>query len=154
MEKFFLACYENNIRAYSEFAFLVGILKKYQYDKSAQNERLLNFAIEHCKVGMPLPSGRWGNQLAVALEMRLYEGAKYMIENAEKFDIDLNRVSSVQGGESPWSAEEVYQLSVLKFDFNPIPEDDVDYKEVSSLRDAENQNKIAAVEVGQLLVKK
>lgn len=148
-----LLCYENSVKSYRDFAFLVSSLTKYQYDKTDENKKRLDLAIEYSR-GMPLPSGRWGNPLAVALEMRLYEGAKYIIEDAEKFDIDLNHVSSDLGGGNPWSAEEVYQLSVLKFDFNPIPEDHVDYKDMPSFIEKENQNKIAAEEVGQMLVKK
>ena len=128
-------------------------MTNYQNDKSEKNKNILDLAIEYSS-GMPLPSGRWGNSLAVALEMRLYDGAKYIIENAEKFDIDLNRVSSDLGGDNPWSAEDVYKLSILKFDFNMILEDDEVYKDLPSLIERENQNKVAAVEVGRMLVKK
>ena len=154
MENTVLLCYENSIKSYSNFAFLVNALKKYQTAKTDKNKALLELTIKCSDRGLPLPSGRWGNQLAVALDMRLYDGAKYMIENVEKFGIDLSRVSSSLGGSDPWSADEVYQLSVLKFDFNPILQDDEDYINLPEARASINQNKIAAEEGRQMLVKK
>lgn len=64
---------------------------------------------------MPLPSGRLGGTLAVALEMHKYLVALEILNNPEKYYSNLNAVSHITGGK-PWSAEETFDFSLLSFD--------------------------------------
>lgn len=64
---------------------------------------------------MPLPSGRVGGALAVALEMHKYLIALEILNNPEQYYANLDVVSHIEGGK-PWSAEETFDFSLLSFD--------------------------------------
>lgn len=101
---------------------------------------------------MPLPSGRWGNSLAVALEMQSYQGALLIIKNATALGIDLNAISSEYGGTNPWNAKEVFELSQLGFTTQKISAEDEIFKLYPWMVQLENDNKDAAVELSRILL--
>lgn len=60
--------------AYAHFATLCRILNDYSSNQDMNTTNDLKSITQlFTKSGMPLPSGRYGNPLAVALEMQLYQ---------------------------------------------------------------------------------
>ena len=120
-DKYFDVEKQVNKEAYNNFAMIVNALKSYSFDKTEKGEEILTASIafiRDCK--MPLPSGRWGNSLAVALEMQQYTGALFILHNAEQLDIDVNAISSEFGDVEPCGAEEVFKMSLSYFNDKPI----------------------------------
>lgn len=136
---------------YSSFSSLCTALSNFAYDKNEMTTEQLLATIKTIREGMPLPSGRWGNSLAVALEMQSYQGALLIIKNAADLGIDLNAISSEYGGTNPWNAEEVFELSQIGFTTQKISEDDELFKLYPWMAQQENDNKDAAVELSKIL---
>ena len=102
---------------------------------------------------MPLPSGRYGNVLAVALEMQQYKGALFLMKHAKKLEINLNAVSSEYGGENIWNVKQVFKASLEGFDTIRIKENDECYKEYPSIIQEKNNNIDAVAEIELFLQK-
>lgn len=108
---------------------------------------------EIAQTSMPLPSGRYGNSLAVALEMQEYKGALYMIQNADELGINLESVSSVYG-ENVWSAQQTFEFSQVGFEMEKTTVDDefcIDYPRVVQ---SNNSNIDAALEISKIFQNK
>ncbi len=108
---------KNSVESYNNFYLIMKYLIQYNELQNEETIKKLSAIIQICKFsGMPLPSGRWGGCLAVALEMHKYLGALFILENSEKFEIDLNSTSSEFGGKNCWNAKDTFELSLLSFD--------------------------------------
>ena len=141
-----------NVTAYDAFAELVHIYKRYDIGKESK-ETLLNYVSIFNRGGMPLPSGRWGDPLAIAFEMHAYVSALVLIEKADELNIDLNRISSELGGENPWNAAATFLLSLTSFDSNYIDDDDKFYNTAENivLKDLHNARVDASNEIASHL---
>lgn len=100
----------NDIFAFCCFVSLNNIIDKYFFIKNNTFKNLKSL-IKSISVPMPLPSGRWGSALAVALEMHEYKSAQFMIQNASTLGIDLTTISSEKDGKNVWSAKQVFEYS-------------------------------------------
>lgn len=141
--------------AYVNFNLLCDKLDYYGFEQSEKNEAdLFSVVSATCHEGFPLPSGRWGNALAVAMEMHMYVGALYLIQNAEQLEIDLDIVSSQYDGADCQNAQQVFELSKSYFDDQKIGEDDEVYREYPNDRQYHNDNVDAFLAVTELLKSK
>ena len=144
---------EQKRAAYNNFAILNIALKKYAIQENKYTtEKLKALAILNFK-GMPLPSGRYGNVLAVALEMQQYKGALFLMKNAKELEINLNVVSSKYGGENIWNVKQVFEASLEGFDTIRITENDECYKEYPNIIKEKNNNIDAVAEIELFLQK-
>lgn len=130
---------------------LYKVLNDFSNNENVEKTEQLSIITKASKSGMPLPSGRWGNALAVALEMKFYQGALFMIENAEELEIDLDAVSSEYGGKNIWNAQQTFELSQLGFEMTKLADDDEFYKDYPEIRKANNNNIDDAIEISKLL---
>ena len=145
---------EQSRTAFNNFSMLCTALKDYSYDKSDEQAQKLKNIIKLIRVGMPLPSGRYGNALAVALEMQLYQGALLIIENAEELEIDLNHISSELGGKNAWGVKDTFLLSQVGFDKKKIEANDNFYKDFPWFIESNNANIDAASKIEKLIQEK
>lgn len=102
-------------RAYMKAVNLVKSMERYSTSISDKDKDLLG-SLASLSEGMPLPSGRWGNAIALALEINDYVSAEYLIENAEKFNLETNRIVSELGGKNPWGLKDEFLFSLLTYD--------------------------------------
>lgn len=149
---------ERNRSAYNNFWSLCVALNDFALNENPDTTEQLKSIIEMSNIvnnGMPLPSGRYGTALAVALEMQLYKGALFMIKNANELGIDLDSVSSEYGGKNVWSAQQTFEISQLGFEKTKVTDDDELYKELyknnSWLVQFKNDNIDAALEISSIL---
>ncbi len=143
---------EKNRAAFSFFSDLCVALKDFAYNENEKTTQQLKAIIKSTnKVGLPLPSGRYGSPLAVALEMQFYQGALFMIKNAADLEIGLESVSSEYGGKNVLNAQQTFKLSQLGFEKTKIADDDEFYKKYPWLIQVTNRNIDAALEISTLL---
>ena len=102
-------------RAFIKAANLVTYMDKYRYYMDKNNRDIIDTFILISE-GLPLPSGRWGNAIALALEVNNYVAAEYLIDNANRLKLDTNTVVSELGGKNPWSLKDEYLYSQLTYD--------------------------------------
>lgn len=140
--------------AYKEFSILCNALGEFSINDDVKTRKNLIAIAKSIKVGMPLPSGRYGNALAVALEMQFYQGALFMIKNADELEINLESVSSEYGGKNVWNVQQTFELSQLGFNKTKIAEDDEFYKKYPWLIQSKNSNIDAALEISNILQNK
>lgn len=137
--------------AYSNFSVLYNALNDFSLDENEETTKNLKVIAGMSKGGMPLPSSRYGNSLAVALEMQLYKGALFMIKNADDLEIDLESISSEYGMKNVWSAQQTFEFSQLGFEMTKIADDDQLYKDYPWSVQFNNSNIDAALEISTIL---
>lgn len=142
---------EQSRTAYSLFSTLCNALNDFSFNKNDKTTEELKAIIKSINVGMPLPSGRYGNSLAVALEMQFYQGALFMIKNANDLEINLESVSSEYDGRNVWDARQTFELSQLGFETTKIADDDDFYKNYPWLIQFKNANIDASLEILNIL---
>lgn len=108
--------------AFSRFAHLKILLDEYDFDVTKENEKKLINYLKTIHGGLPLPSGRWGSSLAVALEMHNYPSALLIIKNAADLNIDLEKVSSAEDGSNIMTSNECFEFSQSYFE-NEVDEE-------------------------------
>ena len=101
--------------AFVKAANLVTYMNKYSYSMSENDREALDLFIKISE-GLALPSGRYGNAIALALEINDYVVAEYLIENANRLRLDTNFVASELGFKNPWTLKEEYLFSQLTYD--------------------------------------
>ena len=99
--------------AYIKACNLVRSMEDYSTNLTEETEKKLGLlAYSSSEKGIPLPSGRYGNAIALAFEINDYVSAKYLIENAEELGLETNTVVS----DNPWGMKDEYLYSLLTFD--------------------------------------
>ena len=106
--------------AFINAANLVTYMNKYRYYMDEKDRKTIDF-FTLISEGLPLPSGRWGNAIALALEVNNYVAAEYLIENAHRLELDTNTVVSELGGKNPWSLKDEYLYSQLTYEEEIMP---------------------------------
>lgn len=137
--------------AFANFANVYSALSSYNNNPTNENAKILSIVAKTTTSGMPLPSGKWGTILAVALEMNLYTSALFLIENSEIFGINLNSISSSFGGNDFLNAYDTFKLSATDFDFELIPERHPLFSQYPEVLQMQNLNRVNASKVGELL---
>lgn len=99
-------------KAYMNACHLVSSMEKYSYSLLKNDENQLS-AYAYISQGVPLPSGRWGNAIALALETNDYISANYLIEHAEELNLRTDSVVSEFGGKNPWGLKDEFLFSLL-----------------------------------------
>ena len=74
--------------AFIKAATLVTYMNKYSYYMDEKDRKNLD-VFARISEGLPLPSGRWGNAIALALEINNYVAAEYLIDNADRLELEL-----------------------------------------------------------------
>ena len=120
MENFSITQLKQRQSAFINAANLVTYMKKYSYYMDEENKKYLDFFTMFSE-GLPLPSGRWGNAIALALEINNYVVAEYLIENADRLELDTNTVVSEFGGKNAWSLKDEYLYSQLTYEEEIMP---------------------------------
>ena len=91
------------------------IMDKYDNKELTDDEFLFNIRA-FVPLPMPLPSKRFGNILALALELQKYDIAELIFDNAEDLGLDLDSIILPMDEASEWSLGEVVAYSELGFD--------------------------------------
>jgi hypothetical protein len=105
-------CSINDRNAYLQFATLVFYLRRYgRVSSQAHTRDLLQFVNTTGNVWMPLPSGYYGNAIAVAFEMQLYAGAYFLLEHQDQLDLDTE-VVAINCDDKTMSAENSFDFSL------------------------------------------
>lgn len=115
MNNLYIAQLKIRKSAFIDSVDLVSHMNKYAYSMDEKERNLVDFLAKYSE-GLPLPSGRRGNAIALALEVNNYVAAEYLIENAERLNLDTNTVVSELGGANRWSLKDEYLYSQLTFD--------------------------------------
>lgn len=102
-------------RAFLDAVSLTSAMAKYEVSQSDENLKQIESLVTFTN-GMPLPSGRWGNATALALDTNHYVCAKYLIDNAKVLNLATDRVSSDLGWSNAWSLEDEYLFSLITYD--------------------------------------
>jgi len=142
---------EKSREAYSHFSVLWCALNDFSLNENDKAAEQLKTIIKSINGGMPLPSGRYGNSLAVALEMQLYQGALFIIKNADDLGINLEAISSEYGGGNVWNAQQTFEVSQLGFEMTKITDDNEFYKNYPWMIQTRNSNIDAALEISTIL---
>ena len=109
-----------NIQKVKKSAFiiaanLVTYMNKYRYFMDEKDRKTIDTFAEISE-GLPLPSGRWRNAIALALEINNYVAAEYLINNSDRLGLNTNTVVSEFGGNNPWSLKDEYLYSQLTYE--------------------------------------
>ncbi|MBO5096370.1 MAG: hypothetical protein J6B98_05800 [Bacilli bacterium] len=83
---------EGSKELFEDLAHVVIALENYEKEQTEKNKLKLDLHLL-TKDTMLLPSGKWGNLLALALEMHKFKSANYILENREKFQISLDYIA-------------------------------------------------------------
>ena len=101
--------------AFLDSCHLVKAMEDYSRNPSEQSEKVLSLYAQISK-GIPLPSGRWGNAIALALEINDYISAEYLIDHAKELELETNTVVSELGGKNAWPMKDEYLFSQLTYE--------------------------------------
>lgn len=83
---------EKRKELFEDLAHFIFTMEKFEKDQNEENKLKLDLLLL-TKDTILLPSGKWGNALALALEMHKFKSANYILENIDKFNISLNYVA-------------------------------------------------------------
>ena len=83
---------EERKKMFLDIAHLITVMEDYERMPNRANQNKLDNLIMAKEIVL-LPSGKWGNVLAFALEMHKFIAANYILENKEKFNISLDYVA-------------------------------------------------------------
>ena len=123
-------------------------MEKYDYSSTSDNLEELILTAQNSKYSYPLPSGNYGNALAVSIELQLYPSALAIIKNSETLGIDLNDVLVTKENTS---AQTLFNYSLTHFNMTITPEQKQDLSlSPNALRRIKN-NILAANEIQEEL---
>lgn len=128
MDNFKIAQLKAGKYAFMKASALVTCMTKYSDYLDEKDRNNLDFFAQISE-GLPLPSGRWGNAIALALEINNYVAAEYLIENSDRLGLDINTIVSEFGGKNPWSLKDEYLYSQLTNEVEIMPISDGQTKE-------------------------
>ena len=106
--------------AFITAANLVNYMNNYKYYMDEKDRKTLD-VFTQISDGLPLPSGRWGNAIALALEVNNYVAAEYLIENSDRLRLDTDDIVNELGSKDFWSLEEEYLYSQLTYEEEIMP---------------------------------
>ncbi len=101
--------------AFIKSSLLVSNMNKYGIYRDPKYTGIIDFLL-FIEEGLPLPTGRWGNAIALALEINNYIAAEYLIENAKRLKLNTDYVVSELGGRNKWTLKDEYLYSQLTYD--------------------------------------
>jgi hypothetical protein len=110
-----------NKGAFMKTVYLTFAMEKYEKTLN-EADKLEVEMYARISNGMPLPSGRWGNSIALALETNHYICAEYLINNSQKSNLETLTVVSDLGGKESLSLRDEYLFSLLTFDLEEVTE--------------------------------
>ena len=99
-------------KSYMDACRLVSVMEKYSYSLLESDEEQLRLYASISQ-GMPLPSGRWGNAIALALETNNYISANYLVEHSKELNLETDKVVSEFGGKNSWGLKDEFLFSLL-----------------------------------------
>ena len=111
---------EKRKNAFIKASSLVEFMRNYS-NSLDENERKKLEILAEVSNGLPLPSGRWGNAIALALELNDYTSALLLIQKSEELKLSTDIVVSEYGFKNPWNLKEEYLFSQLTISGEPIP---------------------------------
>jgi len=135
--------------AYANFAICYNSLMKYAITPTEEATKELAGIARIITDYMPLPSGRYGNILAIALEMGIYAPALFLIENSQELGINLGLVSTYDNNRSYLSSYETYLLNKDANIDNILTNGT--YQNIEQIFEINNRNKEAAAHVADKL---
>ena len=137
-------------KAFIYSAYLTYYMDQYSSYMKEENQDALDYFAKF-STELPLPSGRWGNAIALALELHHYDVAEYLIEHADEFCLLTDSIVDELGVEKPWSLKDEYLYSQITYDPFIISKKDYETEEeYSRYLDSIERNK----EANQRLAKK
>ncbi len=92
-------------------SYLITKMKKYSQEHTPEAQKRLSLAASTSDV-FPLPNGRIGNPIALALEINDYSSALFLIKSAEELGLDTDEVSIDPNSNDFWNAKEEYMFSL------------------------------------------
>ena len=101
-------------RKYLEAVYLTRALEKYEYHLSEGSAILKALIAAYNDNTLPLPSGRVGNAIALALELNDYYAAKKILLNAREYQLNTKEISFDIDGK-PLNIKDVYLSSLATF---------------------------------------
>ena len=96
-------------------ADVYGIMLEHE-EGNITDEELLEDLKMYASVSFPLPTGRYGSILAVALESHKFIIAELLYDNAKKIGLNLNKTISPIDGTEVWSLGEEVAFADLSWD--------------------------------------
>lgn len=98
-------------KAIDEVGAILSLFRSFSFGEISDGE-FLNLIAKY-KGPYPLPSGKWGNILALALELNYYIVAKSIIDYDIFFDINYEQIASDYDGSNEYDIESIIQESAL-----------------------------------------
>lgn len=83
---------EKRKELFEDLAHFIVAMENYEKEQSEKNKLKLDLLLL-TKDNILLPSGKWGNALALALEIHKFITANYILENREKFNISIDYIA-------------------------------------------------------------
>ena len=106
--------------AFNDSVNLVNFMNNYVNNMNDEDRRILDLGAKFSR-NLLLPSGRFGNAIALALEINNYVAAEYLIESADRLELDTNIVASEPEGKNNWSLKDEYLYSKHSYYAKPRP---------------------------------
>ena len=102
-----------NFELNNTLSILNNTLDNYTHDQNSKIDliELARIINEKYKYNLPLPSGRYGNVLAYAMEMQKYYGALKIFEKSKDIGITTSIVAISPVGEESWDAKSCFEYS-------------------------------------------
>lgn len=125
---------KQNKDAYLRYATLTKELDNIEYEKDAEMTLSQFRIICSDNKKLPLPSGRWGNTLAAALENHQFVSATHIYENRDILGINIDCVSTEYDGSNPLNFAEELEIALSYFDMKEELEEIEKIKEVRPIR--------------------
>lgn len=110
-------------KLWEDLGEILSVMKRMNYSGINDKKNVVYEVFENNYNIFPLPSGNYGNALALALEMNYYVVARHILNNYKNYHINLNKCMFTED-KKYYNAKEVFEFS-LKYNT-----DEEDYKEV------------------------
>ena len=104
-------------------AFLTFYMSQYSHSMDECDRKGIDLYAKGDQT-VALPIARWGNAIALALEINDYVVAEYLIENAERLELRTDFVASEFGYKNCMSLKEEYLYSQNTYKEEPMSKDD------------------------------
>jgi len=105
--------------AFRRAAILTYSIIEYSHNPSEINASAL-LCLSNITKSIPLPSGRWGNVLALALELNEYIAAKLLFEERKQLELNTDLMVTDANGHNAWNLYDEYLFSQLTYNKKDI----------------------------------